>query len=180
MSNHTWSDDDAALFSRLSPPPSVDDGHECRLRSLSSSWRRQAFCSAAGLNTPVPLSPESFVGLDSGSSFAPARCAALCWSYFFCRPGEESLHSFSLCPASHQPTSSFNFTDSSSSSSPCRTRASRRLAHLSCSEALSHFLGGKIPGHESFWLWDRHFVTRLFLTDFQSAFLLTDHLQRLT
>ena len=52
-------------------------------------------------------------------------------------------------------------------------RASRRLAHPSCSEALSYFLGGEIPGHWSSWLQDRHFVTRLFLANLQSVPLLT-------
>ena len=31
LSNHTWRDDDAATFSRSSPPPSVGDGHEYML-----------------------------------------------------------------------------------------------------------------------------------------------------
>ena len=46
----------------------------------------------------------------------------------------------------------------------CGIRASRRLTHPSCSEALNHFLGGEIPGHGPFWLQDRHFVTQLFLS----------------
>ena len=113
----------------------------------------------------------------SSLSSTAAHCPILYRSHFLSRPGGESLRSFSLCSGSHQLKCFFSFTDPSSSSSPSDARPAGSVL----SDAL-HTCPARRHSVTSWWersqaislpgCGNEHFVSRLSLTDLQSAFLL--------